>query len=53
MDANQHEILLKDEVYLVVDCVLEVMNAFGYGLKSIGVHLCLFVVQTEECSSSD
>jgi len=32
MDTNSHELLLKDEVYAVVGCALEVMSEIGHGL---------------------
>jgi GxxExxY protein len=32
MDTNSHELLLKDEVYAVVGCALEVLNGLGHGL---------------------
>ena len=32
MDTNKHELLLKDEVYQVVGCAMEVLNTLGHGL---------------------
>ncbi len=32
MDTNRHELLLKDEVYQVVGCAMEVLNTLGHGL---------------------
>ncbi len=32
MDTNKHELLFKDEVYQVVGCAMEVLNALGHGL---------------------
>jgi GxxExxY protein len=32
MDTNKHELLLKDEVYQIVGCAMEVLNALGHGL---------------------
>lgn len=32
MDTNKHELLLKDEVFQVVDCAMEVLNTLGHGL---------------------
>ena len=32
MHTNQHELLLKDEVYRVVGCAIEVQNILGHGL---------------------
>ena len=32
MDTNEHELLLKDEVYKVVGCAFEVLNELGHGL---------------------
>jgi GxxExxY protein len=32
MDTNRHELLLKDEVFQVVGCAMEVLNTLGHGL---------------------
>ncbi|WP_240191940.1 GxxExxY protein [Desulforhopalus vacuolatus] len=32
MDTNKHELLLKDEVYQIVGCAMEVLNRSGHGL---------------------
>ena len=32
MDTNTHELLLKDEVFQVVGCAMEVLNTLGHGL---------------------
>ena len=32
MDTNNHELLLKNEVYQVVGCAMEVLNTLGHGL---------------------
>ena len=32
MDTNKHELLLKDEVFQVVGCAMEVLNTLGHGL---------------------
>ena len=32
MDTNRHELLLKDEVYQVVGCAMEVLNKLAHGL---------------------
>jgi GxxExxY protein len=32
MDTNTHELLLKDEVYQIVGCAMEVLNTLGHGL---------------------
>jgi len=32
MDTNKHELLLKDEVYQIVGCAMEVLNTLGHGL---------------------
>ena len=32
MDTNNHELLLKEEVFQVVGCAFEVLNALGHGL---------------------
>ncbi|MFO8240518.1 MAG: GxxExxY protein, partial [Dissulfuribacterales bacterium] len=31
-DTNKHELLLKQEVYQIVGCAMEVLNALGHGL---------------------
>ena len=33
MDTNEHKLLLKDEVYQVVGCAMEVLNTLGHGLR--------------------
>jgi len=32
MDTNKHELVLKDEVYQIVGCAMEVLNTLGHGL---------------------
>ncbi|MBW7907602.1 MAG: GxxExxY protein [Kiritimatiellae bacterium] len=32
MDTNRHELWLKDEVFVVVGCAMEVLNGLGHGL---------------------
>ncbi len=32
MDTNKHELVLKDEVYRIVGCAMEVVNTLGHGL---------------------
>ncbi|MFD2255049.1 GxxExxY protein [Luteolibacter algae] len=32
MDTNTHELLLKEEVFQVVGCAMEVLNTLGHGL---------------------
>jgi len=32
MDANKHELLLKEEVFQIVGCAMEVLNTLGHGL---------------------
>ncbi|MBA3013691.1 MAG: GxxExxY protein [Proteobacteria bacterium] len=32
MDTNKHELLLKDEVYQIVGCAMEILNTLGHGL---------------------
>ena len=32
MDTNKHELLLREEVYQIVGCAIEVMNILGNGL---------------------
>ena len=32
MDTNEHKLLLKKEVFQVVDCAMEVLNTLGHGL---------------------
>ena len=33
MDANGRELVLKDEVYAVISCALEIINGLGHGLN--------------------
>lgn len=32
MDTNKHELILKEEVFLIVGCAIEVLNTLGHGL---------------------
>ena len=32
MDANGRELILKDEVYAIISCALEIINGIGHGL---------------------
>jgi GxxExxY protein len=32
MDTNKHELFLKDEVFQIVGCAMEVLNTLGHGL---------------------
>jgi GxxExxY protein len=32
MNTNKHELLLKDDVYQIVGCAMEVLNTLGHGL---------------------
>ncbi|MDD4102976.1 MAG: GxxExxY protein, partial [Kiritimatiellae bacterium] len=32
MNTNEHELILKDEVFAVVSCAMEVLNTLGHGL---------------------
>ncbi len=32
MDTNEHELFLKNEVYQIVGCAMEVLNTLGHGL---------------------
>lgn len=32
MDTNKHELLLKDDVFKIVGCAMEVLNTLGHGL---------------------
>jgi GxxExxY protein len=32
MDANERELVLKDEVYSIISCAFEVLNGIGHGL---------------------
>ena len=32
MGTNEHKIIFKDEVYQIVGCAIEVLNALGHGL---------------------
>jgi len=42
MNTNEHELILKEEVFDVVGCAMEALNAPGHFL--FRVYLCLFVV---------
>lgn len=33
MDANGRELILKDEVYAIVSCSIEILNGMGHGLN--------------------
>ena len=43
MDANERELILKDEVYAVVGCAIEVLNVQGHGLHEKIYEKCLCV----------
>ena len=43
MDANERELIYKDEVYAVVGCALEVLNVRGHGLHEKVYENCLCV----------
>ena len=43
MDANKRELILKEEVYTVVGCALEVLNVRGHGLHEKIYENCLCV----------
>lgn len=43
MDANERELLLKDEVFEVVGCAMEVLNILGHGLIEKPYYSCPFV----------
>ena len=43
MDANERELILKEEVYQVVGCALEVLNIQGHGLHEKIYENCLCV----------
>lgn len=32
MDTNKHELLMKEEVYQIAGCAMEVLNTLGHGL---------------------
>jgi GxxExxY protein len=32
MDANEHELIFRDEVYAIISCSLEIINGIGHGL---------------------
>ena len=32
MDANEHELIFRDEVYAIISCSLEIINEIGHGL---------------------
>lgn len=31
MDTNKHKLILKEEVYQIVGCAMEVLNTLGHG----------------------
>jgi len=33
MNANERELILKDEVYTIISCCLEIINGLGHGLN--------------------
>src|SRR5881397_155820 len=43
MNANERELILKDEVYAVVSCAIEVLNIRGHGLHEKIYENCLCV----------
>jgi hypothetical protein len=43
MDANERELILKEEVYAVVGCAIEVLNVRGHGLHEKIYENCLCV----------
>ena len=43
MNANQRELILKEEVYAVVSCAIEVLNIRGHGLHEKIYENCLCV----------
>lgn len=32
MDANEHELIFRDEVYAIISCSIEIINGIGHGL---------------------
>ncbi len=43
MDANEHELILKEEVYAAVGCAIEVLKVRGHGLHEKIYENCLCV----------
>ena len=43
MDANERELILKEEVYAVVGCAIEVLNVRGHGLHEKIYENCLYI----------
>ena len=43
MDANERELILKEEIYAVVGCAIEVLNVRGNGLHERIYENCLCV----------
>src|SRR5438477_13101422 len=43
MNANGRELILKEEVYVVVGCAIEVLNVLGHGLHEKIYENCLCV----------
>lgn len=43
MDANKRELILRDEVYAIVSCAMEVLNVRGHGLHEKIYENCLCI----------
>jgi GxxExxY protein len=43
MNANEHELVLREEVYAIVGCAIEVLNVRGHGLHEKIYENCLCV----------
>src|SRR5438128_11381129 len=43
MDANKHELILRNEVYSVIGCAIEGLNVLGHGLHEKVYENCLCV----------
>ncbi len=43
MNTNKGELLLKDEVFQIVGCAIEVLNTFGHGLLETSYENALVV----------
>ena len=54
MDANGRELILKDEVYAIISCSLEIINGIGHGLhekpyeNALAVEFCYRAIPYEQ-----
>jgi GxxExxY protein len=43
LNANEHELILREEVYAIVGCAIEVLNVRGHGLHEKIYENCMCV----------